>query len=215
MTDTNEPRGRRSSRSSHGASSEQLPEMSAVAHKRQLLKATIVAVVVAAIILVTVVLPAEYGIDPTGVGSALGLTQMAVATDEIGATGGVQTAQQSASSAEVVSKTEIAMRTDSMSVTLQPGEGTEIKARMKAGERMVFEWVSVGGPVNFDMHGEEPNAGDKFTSYWAEMQKESAAGVFVAPVDGTHGWFWRNRGDGPVEVTVQTSGFYEELFQAQ
>jgi hypothetical protein len=86
---------------------------------------------------------------------------------------------------------------------------------MKAGERMVFEWVSDGGPVNFDMHGEEPDAGDKFTSYWAEKQKESAAGVFVAPVDGTHGWFWRNRGDAAVEVTVQASGFYEELYRAQ
>jgi len=197
-------------------SSEHLPDVAADAKKPGLLKATIVTVVVAAIILATAVLPAEYGIDPTGVGGVLGLTKMAAATDdELSATGDVQTAQQSASSAEVVSKTEVAMRADTLSVTLQPGEGAEVKARMNAGERIVFEWVSVGGPVNFDMHGEEPDAGDKFTSYWADTQKESAAGVFMAPMDGTHGWFWRNRGDEPVEVTVQTSGFYEELYQAQ
>lgn len=40
----------------------------------QLLRSTVVAA--AAAILVTVVLPSEYGIDPTGVGSALGLTEM-------------------------------------------------------------------------------------------------------------------------------------------
>ena len=43
---------------------------------RQLIRSTILAVVVAALLLVTCVLPAEYGVDPTGVGGLLGLTQM-------------------------------------------------------------------------------------------------------------------------------------------
>ena len=43
---------------------------------RQLIRSTILAVVVAALLLVTCVLPAEYGVDPTGVGRLLGLTQM-------------------------------------------------------------------------------------------------------------------------------------------
>lgn len=41
---------------------------------QQLLRATVVAVIVAAAILITIVLPAEYGIDPTGLGSRMGLT---------------------------------------------------------------------------------------------------------------------------------------------
>lgn len=44
--------------------------------KRTLLRSTMLALVVAATLLVCVVLPAEYGIDATGVGSVLGLTQM-------------------------------------------------------------------------------------------------------------------------------------------
>lgn len=43
---------------------------------RTLVRSTAIAVAVAAAILVTTVLPAEYGIDPTGVGRVLGLTQM-------------------------------------------------------------------------------------------------------------------------------------------
>jgi len=46
---------------------------SEVPSTRRLLKATALAIAVAGIILVTTVLPAEYGIDPTGVGSHLGL----------------------------------------------------------------------------------------------------------------------------------------------
>lgn len=222
MTDTDEPRRRRSSRPHRRTSqSGDLSDVQAGANKGQLLSATIAAIVMAAIVLVIAVLPAEYGIDPTGVGGALGLTKMAATeqastSEEFAATGDqVQTAQQSAESADVVSKTTAAMRTESLSVTLQPGEGAEVKAKMMAGERMVFEWASVGGPVNFDMHGEEPDAGEEFTSYWADTQQESAAGVFAAPVDGTHGWFWRNRGDGPVEVTVKASGFFEELYRVK
>jgi hypothetical protein len=40
------------------------------------LRSTAIAAVIASAILVTIVLPAEYGIDPTGVGRILGLTQM-------------------------------------------------------------------------------------------------------------------------------------------
>ena len=46
------------------------------ASARVLLRWTMISLVIAAIVTVCTVLPAEYGIDPTGVGSMLGLTQM-------------------------------------------------------------------------------------------------------------------------------------------
>ncbi|MCO4099543.1 MAG: hypothetical protein HEQ38_09120 [Gemmatimonas sp.] len=39
-------------------------------------RASLVAVVIAAVLVVTAVLPAEYGVDPTGIGRRIGLTQM-------------------------------------------------------------------------------------------------------------------------------------------
>ncbi|MCV6610776.1 MAG: transmembrane anchor protein [Amphritea sp.] len=42
----------------------------------QLLRSTVIAFVVAIVLLVTTVLPGEYGIDPTGIGRMLGLTEM-------------------------------------------------------------------------------------------------------------------------------------------
>jgi len=43
---------------------------------KQLLRSTLIAAVSAGVLLVTVVLPAEFGIDPTGLGSVLRLTEM-------------------------------------------------------------------------------------------------------------------------------------------
>lgn len=43
---------------------------------RSLVRSTLVALVLAIAVLVTIVLPAEYGVDPTGIGRVLGLTQM-------------------------------------------------------------------------------------------------------------------------------------------
>ena len=42
----------------------------------KLIKSTILAALAAGVLLVTVVMPSEYGIDPTGVGQMLGLTEM-------------------------------------------------------------------------------------------------------------------------------------------
>ena len=38
-------------------------------------------------------------------------------------------------------------------------------------------------------------------------------GAILAPFDGEHGWFWRNRDSQPVTVTVQLRGEYAELKQ--
>lgn len=180
---------------------------------RQLLKATGIAVFVAAAILITTVLPAEFGIDPTGAGKAMGLTALSATNAEAAKlpNSTATAAPVVQTPAEIVAKSDVPLRSDDMSLTLQPGEGSEIKATMRKGEQFVFNWATEDSPVNVDMHGEKPNAGDKFTSYWKGQQLTGDQGTFVAPFDGTHGWYWRNRGDKPVTVKVKVSGFYEKL----
>ncbi|MCC2637440.1 MAG: hypothetical protein K0Q68_1159 [Moraxellaceae bacterium] len=202
-----------------------------------LIKATAVALAIATVVLVTAVLPAEYGIDPTGLGSRLGLTALSgpaatvasptaeAATAETATTTASPPATTVASDyslaaaapvsvLEAAWKAPAAFRSDELTLTLAPGEGAEIKALMKTGERLVFAWKAQGGPVNFDMHGEKINAAkDEFSSYWKGRDATTGNGAFEAPFDGTHGWFWRNRGTQPVTVTVKTSGFYEKLFR--
>ncbi len=175
----------------------------------QLLKATGAAVLAAAAILVTTVLPAEYGVDPTGIGKALGLMALS-STAEASESPAVTAASLPTAS---VTQSESPFQNGEMSLVLQANEGAEIKALMRAGDAFVFSWSTDGGPVNFDMHGEKPNAGDEFSSYWKDRAKTSGHGSFTAPFDGSHGWYWKNKGTQPVTVTVKLSGYYEKLYQ--
>lgn len=191
----------------------------------QLIKATSLALLAAGAILITTVLPAEHGIDPTGIGKVLGLTTLSAsgtvpplvpaASKGTPPSPVADVAPGDNASAATVARSEVPYRSEEMSLTLQPDEGSEIKAVMRKGEQFVFSWVAEGGKVNFDMHGERPNAGDQFTSYWKDKQQTRAQGTFVAPFDGTHGWYWRNPGDQPVTVKVKVSGFYEKLYRPE
>lgn len=170
------------------------------------------ALVAAGLVFTLFVLPAETGIDPTGVGGALGLTGMATEPDA-GALPASSAAGPTAQSEASIAKAT-AMRNDEMTVVLPPHRGTEVKAQMKKGDSFVFRWEAKGGSVKLDMHGEPPNpAENEFTSYWQAKEIREAQGSFTAPFDGIHGWYWRNNGDAPVTVTVRTSGFYKELFR--
>ncbi|UWN50052.1 hypothetical protein ASALC70_02270 [Alcanivorax sp. ALC70] len=53
-----------------------IPKREELPSTAKLIRSTIIAAIVALVLLVTVVMPAEYGIDPTGAGRALGLTEM-------------------------------------------------------------------------------------------------------------------------------------------
>lgn len=54
----------------------ELPSKDELPSSAQLLRSTLIAFAVAIVLLVTTVLPGEYGIDPTGIGRILGLKQM-------------------------------------------------------------------------------------------------------------------------------------------
>ena len=195
----------------------------------QLLRATLLATMVAGALLATVVLPAEYGLDPTGVGRALGLyrpsatdapVDTAVAGDtEDAAAAATPAGEDGAPAGEVAASRALRTsatpyRTDEMSLTLQSGEGAEIKAAMKRGERLVFSWTSTGAGVDVDMHSEfVGERGGESISYWKDEFQTSGHGAFEAPAAGNHGWFWQNLTDDPVTVTVKVSGFYDKLFR--
>ncbi len=187
---------------------------------RTLIKVSSVALLVAAMISVLFVLPAERGIDVTGVGSALGLTQMAnsedaeddtpvaSATSEPG--GYLVPAQTKASIVKVTP-----MRSDETSITLAAHTGAEIKAHMKTGDHLIYRWTSTA-PVKADMHGEKKgDTSGAFTQYWKEKNLSKDQGALTAPFEGSHGWYFRNQGETPLTVTVETSGFYEDVFQPQ
>ncbi len=196
-----------------------MPDISDLNHDglpsgKRLVKATAIAVVVAGALLVTTILPAEYGIDPTGLGKSMGLTALSSASAaETEAPASAALIEPLGTAIGPVWKSDTGYRSDAMSLTLMPTQGAEIKAVMKTGENFVFHWEVEGGVVSFDMHGEPPNAGDAFTSFWEGRDQADASGAFEAPFEGTHGWYWQNNGIEPVTVHLTTAGYYTTLYQ--
>lgn len=180
-------------------------------------RASAAALAAGAAILVLFVLPAEYAIDPTGIGSALGLTRMASVEEADDAAPVTTPAPAAAVAVPAQTAATIAratpFRQDEKTITLAPGKGIEVKARMQAGDSFNFRWHATG-PVRADMHG-EPTGGreDEFTDYWKQKDITASQGSFTAPFAGTHAWYWKNREDVPVTVTVRLDGFYASVFE--
>lgn len=183
---------------------------------KSLIKATVAAMAASAVILVTVILPAEYGVDPTGIGKALGLNVLnqAANTTEAESTPVIDQPENLLGGVgSPLWKANTAPRTHTMTLTLSPQQGAEIKSPMEAGDNLIFHWKTDGGSVYFDMHGEPPNpAKDEFTSYWIGQDQQQASGHFTAPFEGSHGWYWQNTGTTPVTITLTTNGFYGDLY---
>lgn len=186
---------------------------------RALVRSTLIAVAVALVLLFTVILPAEYGIDPTRIGRVLGLTQMgeikmALAREAEADEAAAAPAPAAATTPEPAAPVAAAPAADPAAsdvteLTLAPGQGREIKLAMREGARVSFEWTVDGGVVNYDTHADRP--GTPYHGYEKGQGRASQTGELVAAFDGMHGWFWRNRGRAPVTVTLRTRGDYQEL----
>ena len=208
----------------------QRPNLDDLPTARQLWRSTAIAASVAALILVTVVWPSEYGIDSTGIGSVLGLDEMGEIKAQLaeeaeadrlmlegqvepqsslqpglldvifGAIVGTAYAQEAPVEPQVWK--------DEITFALEPGQGIEIKLVMEEGAVAPFEWAVEGGEVNFDLHGDGSGTDISYEKGRAVAQ---AAGELTAAFTGNHGWFWRNRGDAPVSVTLRVAGAYSEI----
>ena len=249
----------------------------------QLLRSTLIAAASAAVLLVTVVLPAEYGIDPTRVGRLLGLAEMgeikaqlseeaeadrlreaqepaaeivpasdkrsglargldwasglligkayahgdahthdAPAAEPAPSTGhghdhsaGSGSSEganahghgHSADTSETADNAGDAW-TDTITVTLTPGQGSEVKLVMEKGAIAQFDWTVDGGVVNYDLHGDN---NDNSVSYQKARGVPGHKGYLTAEFAGQHGWFWRNRGKKDVTITLLVKGSYSDV----
>lgn len=198
---------------------------------RRLLLTVLVAVVLAGTVLTTVVLPAEFGIDPTGIGKAMGLTKMSQTSkvelgDTIGGNEGI-IASAKALPSEVkgspqplplpnpaVHQSQAApARSETVTIKLPPYTQTEVKAALAAGKMLLYSWQVAGGKVYVDFHGHDPAWENKqaFVRYEEQNASSGANGSLVAPFTGEHGWYWINTGKTPVVITLTVQGFQDKI----
>ena len=172
----------------------------------QLLKSTMVAIGVGCGLLILVVLPAEYGTDPTGVGELLGLKKM----------GEIKTRlkqdflkENLGAKDKLMAASEIGKENrDVMEFVIPPDEAIEIKLEMKKGSIAKYNWTTKNGGLNYNLHGDGHKGSQKSISYKKGRMTNSDSGEFKSEFDGYHGWFWRNRNNESVTITLETIGDY-------
>jgi hypothetical protein len=195
-----------------------MPNRAELPSTKKLLVSTLLAAASASVLLISVVMPAEYGLDPTGMGQMLGLKKMGQIKQELA----VESLPESAppvsfdivkiSTPQTTSTPRQASRKDEIVLTLAPGEATEVKMRMNQGARVSYSWKTSGPPVNVDAHGDPLNPpADFYHGYGKEKQITGKEGEIVAAFDGNHGWFWRNRAETKVTITLRTQGEYQSI----
>ena len=199
------------------------PSPSDLPSSGKLLRSTLIALGVAILLLVTIVLPAEYGRDPTGIGRLLGLKEMGEIKMRLAAEAAADAAADSAAGEAAVAPVAGASapaaaaprdfaKSAVATVALSPGQGREFKLTMKKDARVTYHWTTDRGVVNYDTHGDPvPMPKGFYHGYGKGQGKGADSGVLIAAFDGIHGWFWRNRGREPVTVKLRVEGDYLEL----
>lgn len=202
------------------------PNIDELPTKAQLRRSTILAGIGAVVIAVTAYLPAEYGIDPTGIGRVTGLTEMGEIKVQLAAEAEAdrlldeQRNQDLSSSIldgvfGLVIGTAHAQEapeawTDTVTFRLEPGDTAEVKMTMEGGGVVEYAWTAEGGRVNFDLHA---HSGGESVDYERGSGATEGEGRIEAPFAGDHGWFWRNRDSTPIDMTIQVRGDYSAIVE--
>ena len=169
------------------------------------------AITIAAIILVTAVLPAEYGIDPFGTGKALGLLALSRA-------GNAEPVPPPTGAALApIRQGDLALypgeyKVDSRVFVLGPYEYVEFKYHLEKDAMMLFSW-SADGNILQDFHGDPDGAPSSAAQSYDKQPRRKIDGTFTAPFSGIHGWYWENPAGDTITVKLTTAGFYTVAHQ--
>lgn len=154
-------------------------------------------------VLVTTVLPAEFGVDPLGTGRRLGLLDLyntrTVAGPPIAPPAGGPLFPRPSD-----------FRIDSRQLVVPSLGSIEFKYELAKDAPLMYSWRATA-PIDFDFHTEvaaRPNASDTFE----RGEAAEGNGFYTAPYDGIHGWYWENLNDTDVTISLDAVGFFEQGF---
>ena len=183
----------------------------AVVARERLAMASGAALLVAGLVLVIAVLPAEYGIDPTGLGRRLGLTAMNDVQKSLDAFQATRAA--GASGGATIVAQERTFNEETIELKLAPGDSVEYKYRLDKGEALLYSWKATGR-VNVEFHAEPDGAPQGYAeSYEKKDGMVGASGTLTAPFPGIHGWYWENTTGAEVTVSLSAAGFYNLSYE--
>lgn len=165
------------------------------------------------LIVLGAILPAEYHVDPLGLGQLTGISRLWAPEEK--------KVDSAASSAPLAREYASAFRTDTVEIPLTDflggasGSELEYKVRMKKDATLIYAWTVSGAArkddFHFDFHGHTtpaPGAAMSVATY-KQAYGLSQQGALTAPFDGIQGWQFSNSSDKPVIVHLKLAGFYD------
>jgi len=174
---------------------------------KSLIFACIFSIILATIILFVAVLPAEFNIDPTGLGRKLGLTVLSQTVDATIKPSAISCSDDANLTDEKLGTTQWK---DTVIITLPPKKGLEYKFSITKDETLDFIWETVDKTkLYFDFHGEPKGDKTGYFKSFKESTDSQSSGSLVAPFTGAHGWYWENKTNQTVVIILKTRGNYK------
>jgi len=164
------------------------------------------ALLIAGVILVTCILPAEFGLDPLGTGAKLGLLELGVTGQQVQALEASKAAG-GASGVSTVAHQEAPFKAETVEFKIGPRQGMEYKYRLDKGEALLYSWKTTV-PVDYELHAEPDGAPRGYAQSYEKAQATGQSGTLTAPFAGIHGWYWENTTDTEITLSLTTAGYY-------
>ncbi|OIQ18119.1 MAG: hypothetical protein BM557_07855 [Flavobacterium sp. MedPE-SWcel] len=201
--------------------------------KKQLIKSVLIALILGVLVLLTAVFPAEYGMDPLGIGKLFGFSKLYQNDIETVIEGKQEILVSSLTSFEKLKLEKVGSsakipkpveannpppeiqfkeREDTIEVIVPANEGIEYKFKVLKYGSVKYEWSTDDGIVYLDFHGEvnqdNPPKNVFYESYTLAYSN-NMAGTLIAPFEGKHGWYYRNETNKNITITLRLKGEYE------
>jgi hypothetical protein len=164
------------------------------------------------LIVVGAIMPAEFNVDPLGIGKLSGIARLWAPDENTWKPGaGMEPAH---SSATPMTRTVMEIP---LGASDWPEAALEYKFAMKPGETLLYRWQALNEdgtpatiPVEFDFHGHTRAVDDQemTVATYRKDQALSDSGSLMAPFDGIHGWYFRNHSPDPIRIRLEATGFY-------
>jgi hypothetical protein len=179
--------------------------------------ASLVSMLVTVTFLFVAVLPAIYGIDPTGLGKALGINGLLPQPNQA-TSAQVQTQSDNIKPAQtnnappVVSAESLPEeRKDNVTLVIPPKQELNYRLFMERDYALDYSWATDGKPIYTELRGERITANKNEIKNFAKITDNKAKGFFMIPFAGNFGWHWENKSDQAITVRLTTKGAYKIL----
>ncbi|MCK5121679.1 MAG: hypothetical protein KAQ91_06830 [Methylococcales bacterium] len=172
---------------------------------KSLIWSCICSLLLAIFVFIAAVLPAEFNIDPTGLGKSLGLTVLSQSAVAAVVPAVISCPSEFTSTDEASKKWQ-----DIVMITIPPKKGLEYKFNITKGETLEFVWNTQGSEkIYFDFHGDPEGATNGYFKSFKESTQSESSGSLLAPFTGKHGWYWENKSNQTVIINLKTRGNYK------